>query len=214
VATFWTEPWVLSQFYLTCIHHEAEPLIKSSFRKSSKMQSQCPQQALFKVITMDSQYSPILTQTLKEIIEYVARYIVIALWSTFWENSWWVAQPHGGYVLHEIVKELRGSVQKVATGCLGDYFQKVIVRAGTLYAQGHSTPCIFGPSIRIRHQMGRESSDTTLLGDSNRQVSLAWSVDSNHWMLNKRRFPNRQSCILRKAGSHSRGKSREGSKRS
>jgi len=34
--------------------------------------------ALFKVITMDSQYSPILTQTLKEIIEYVARYIVIA----------------------------------------------------------------------------------------------------------------------------------------
>src|SRR6267378_6454720 len=49
----------------------------------------------------------------------------------------------------------------------------ICVRAGTLYAQGHSTPCIFGPSIRIRHQMGRESSDTTLLGDSNRQVSLA-----------------------------------------
>src|SRR5882762_8728606 len=56
---------------------------------------------------------------------------------------------------------------------LQDYLPIGTVRAGTLYAQGHSTPCIFGPSIRIRHQMGRESSDTTLLGDSNRQVSLA-----------------------------------------
>jgi len=26
-------------------------------------------------------------------------------------------------MLHEIVKELRGSIHKVATGCLGDYFQ-------------------------------------------------------------------------------------------
>jgi len=29
-------------------------------------------------------------------------------------------------MLHEIVKELRGSIHKVATGCLGDYFLKVI----------------------------------------------------------------------------------------
>jgi len=71
-----------------------------------------------------------------------------------------------------------------------------LVRVGTLYAQGHSTPCISDHPIRIQHQIGRELSDTTLLGDSNRQVSLAWSVDSNHRMLHKRRFPNCQGHYL------------------
>jgi len=54
-------------------------------------------------------------------------YIVIAFLEDFLKetlNEW--LRPHGECMLHEIVKELRGSVQKVATGCLGDYFQKVI----------------------------------------------------------------------------------------
>jgi len=49
----------------------------------------------------------------------------------------------------------------------------LFVRAVTLYAQGHSTPCISGPSYKDTTPNRRELSDTTLLGDLNCQVSAA-----------------------------------------
>ena len=43
-------------------------------------------------------------------------YIVITVLDTFWKNSQWVAQAHDDYIVNKIVKETRGSFQKVATG--------------------------------------------------------------------------------------------------
>ena len=43
-------------------------------------------------------------------------YIVIESMSIFWKKSQWVAQPHGGYIVNNIMKESRDFFQKVATG--------------------------------------------------------------------------------------------------
>jgi len=54
-----------------------------SFKIYPRIQSECPQQILFKVITIYSQCGSILPQTLKELINYVVGYIVIAFLDTF-----------------------------------------------------------------------------------------------------------------------------------
>jgi len=72
------------------------------------------------------QYGSLLPQTLKELVEYVVRYIVITYLGTFWKNSQWVAQAHNGYIVIKIVKETRGFFQKVATGYFCVFFVKVI----------------------------------------------------------------------------------------
>ena len=97
------------------------------------MQSECPQQILFKVIAMYSQCGSILPQTLKEFIQQMVRCIVIAFLDTFWKNPQWVAQAHGDYIVNKIVKVATGYsdynvkkprvfIQKVATCCFGVFF--------------------------------------------------------------------------------------------
>ena len=67
---------------------------------------------------MYSQCGSISPQTLKELIEYMVGYIVVAFLDTFWKNPQWVAQAHDGYIVIKIVK--------VATHCFGVFFVKAI----------------------------------------------------------------------------------------
>ena len=110
----------------------------SSFIKYPQMWPQCTQWVFCKVLTMNSQFGPILPQTLKELIGYMVEYIVITFVGTLWKNSgssfkkhslgilvgklwtnleWtpWVCLNHiSGY----IAKEIRGFIQDVFTGHL------------------------------------------------------------------------------------------------
>ena len=79
----------------------------------------------------------ILPQTLKELIEYMVRYIVITYLGTFWKNPQWVAQVHDGYIVNKIVKETRGFFQKVATG----YIVIIIVKEPRVFIQKVATRC-------------------------------------------------------------------------
>jgi len=125
----------LSQFCLQCKHHGPESLIKGSFKIYPRMQSECPQQILFKVITVYSQCGSISPQTLKELIEYMVGYIVVAFLDTFWKNPQWVAQAHDGYIVNKIVKETPGFFQKVATG----YIVIIIVKEPSVFIQEVAT---------------------------------------------------------------------------
>ena len=60
----------------------AEPLIMSSFTKYLKMWPQCAQWVFLKEIIMYPQCGLILPQTLKELIKYIAGYIVIKFLDT------------------------------------------------------------------------------------------------------------------------------------
>ena len=88
--------------------------------------SQCPQLTLFKVITMYSQCGSILPQTLRELINYMFGYIVIAFLDISWKKSQRVAHIYGDYIVNKIVKETLDSFQKVATCYFGVFFVKVI----------------------------------------------------------------------------------------
>jgi len=86
------------------------------FRKSSKMQHNVSGHVL-------NDFFESLMLKIGLYWEYIVITLKRAWWGhcdcilrTFWKNSQWVAQPHGGCMLHEIVKELKGSIHKVATG--------------------------------------------------------------------------------------------------
>ena len=80
--------WFLSQFKAKCAQHVPEPLIEVSFIMYPAIHSQCAQWVLCNVISMYSQCSLLLPQTLKEIIDYMDGYIVNTLHYERNLNEW------------------------------------------------------------------------------------------------------------------------------
>jgi len=140
-------PQVLSQFHVNASTMRLSHSLRVLSEVLQNAITMSPPGSILKYHNVFS-YSPILTQTLKEIIGYMTRYIVIAFW-TFWKNfNEWLSLMV--YACTWNCERTKGSIHKVATGCLGDYFQKVI----SMYPWLHvielmgtfwkNSPCIAG----------------------------------------------------------------------